>query len=96
MAEQAELFAIDDRGVQITARTATIVLFMEGFVSVSVQMLALRQIVPFVGYSIAVTSIVITIFLAALAYGYRSGAESRRITNDTWPEICWRSRCWWV
>jgi len=40
-------------------------------------MIVLRQLVPVVGYSINVTSIVITTFLAALALGYRAGGRIR-------------------
>ena len=66
----------DDR--VISSRLATGILLIEGFVSVSVQMIVLRQLVPVVGYSINVTSVVITFFLAALALGYRSGGRVRR------------------
>jgi len=62
---------------QIGTRLATAVLLIEGFVSVSIQMIVIRQLVPVVGHSINVTSIVITTFLAALAFGYRSGGRLR-------------------
>lgn len=62
---------------RIGTRMATAVLLIEGFVSVSIQMIVLRQLVPVVGYSINVTSIVITTFLGALAFGYRSGGRLR-------------------
>ena len=62
----------------ISPAAASLVLFLEGFVSVSIQMIMLRQLVPFVGYSINVTSIVITFFLAALAFGYRAGGRVQR------------------
>lgn len=54
---------------------ATFVLLIEGYVSVSTQMIALRQAVPFVGSSITSTSIIITVFLGALAFGYHSGGR---------------------
>lgn len=59
----------------LTAGQANTLLLLEGFVSVSLQMIALRQIVPFVGSSVPVTSIVITGFLVALALGYRAGGR---------------------
>ena len=61
----------------LSSGLATAILLVEGFVSVSIQMIVLRQLVPVVGYSINVTSIVITTFLAALALGYRSGGRVR-------------------
>ena len=73
-----ELFP-DVKEKKLTAKTATGVLLIEGFVSVSVQMIVLRQLVPFVGSSINITSVVITVFLAALAAGYRTGG---RITKN--------------
>ena len=54
-------------------RQASIFLFLEGFASVAIQFLILRQVTPFVGSSVIVVSIVISLFLAALAIGYRQG-----------------------
>lgn len=68
----------------------TAVLLIEGYVSVSLQMIALRQVVPFVGSSIAVTSIVITTFLLALAFGYRSGGRrSRQVAARVVRNLLW-------
>lgn len=50
-----------------------VILFAEGLVSVSIQFLFLRHLMPYVGSSITVSSIVISVFLLALASGYRSG-----------------------
>lgn len=66
----------------ISGRMATALLLIEGFVSVSIQMIVLRQLVPVVGYSINVTSIVITTFLGALALGYRQGGRHRVDIGD--------------
>ena len=66
-----------------------ILLFIEGVVSISLQLLVIRQLVPFVGSSINVTSIVVTVFLAALAVGYWMGGRcaqpgSRVVTILMW------------
>ena len=51
--------------------------FVEGFVSVSLEVLTLRQVVPFVGSSVVVTSLVIGFFLLFLALGYQRGGRRR-------------------
>ncbi|MFO1257368.1 MAG: fused MFS/spermidine synthase [Gammaproteobacteria bacterium] len=51
------------------------IILLEGFVTVSVQILTIRQLIPFVGNSVAVTSLIIGIFLLFLAYGYRQGGR---------------------
>jgi predicted membrane-bound spermidine synthase len=56
----------------LKART---ILFLEGIASIAIQFLILRQLTPFVGGSVIVTSIVISVFLAALAVGYRKGGH---------------------
>ena len=60
---------------RIGARTATVLLLVEGYCSLAVEMIALRVLVPAAGQSIGVTSIVVTVFLAALAFGYRAGGR---------------------
>jgi predicted membrane-bound spermidine synthase len=54
---------------------AMLVLFVEGFVSLSFQMLYIRQLIPFVGNSVEVVSWIIGVFLIALAIGYKKGGE---------------------
>ncbi|MCP4934100.1 MAG: hypothetical protein GY927_07800 [bacterium] len=58
---------------ELTRNLAMAILLIEGYVSVSLQMIALRQLVPFVGSNTIITSLVITGFLAALATGYWRG-----------------------
>jgi spermidine synthase len=48
-------------------------ILLEGFVSVSLEILTIRQMIPFSGSSVIVTSIIIGIFLLFLAIGYRRG-----------------------
>jgi spermidine synthase len=49
------------------------IVLIEGFVTISAEILTIRQLIPFVGSSVVVTSIIIGIFLLFLAYGYRKG-----------------------
>lgn len=56
---------------------AAIILFLEGLASAGLQMIAIRQSVPFVGSSVLSTSIVISVFLAALALGYYWGGQQK-------------------
>lgn len=51
------------------------ILLAEGFVSVSLQVFIIRQIVPFSGSNVSITSLIIGIFLACLAVGYRIGGS---------------------
>ena len=57
----------------IGPRAATALLLVEGYCALAVEMIALRVLVPVAGQSVAVTSLVVTAFLAALALGYRAG-----------------------
>lgn len=49
------------------------IILLEGFVTISVEILAIRQLLPFVGNSVIVTSLIIGCFLLFLALGYRQG-----------------------
>lgn len=51
-------------------------LFMEGSVSVSLQFLFIRHLMPEVGSSIMVTTITVSIFLLALSLGYLAGGKT--------------------
>lgn len=54
-------------------------LFLEGTVSVSIQFLFIRHLMPEVGNSIHVTTVTVSIFLLALSVGYLAGG--RAVTN---------------
>lgn len=51
----------------------SIIIILEGFISVAVEILAIRQLIPFAGTSVVVTSLIIGIFLLFLAIGYWRG-----------------------
>ena len=51
------------------------IILTEGFVSIAIEILAIRQLLPVVGSSIIVTSLIIGIFLLFLAIGYGRGGR---------------------
>jgi spermidine synthase len=71
------------------------ILAAEGFASLSVEVLALRRMVPYVGSPVPVTSILLAAYLAALAWGYHRGQRSaRRLAAATPPpELPGALRC---
>lgn len=62
----------------LSKRRTIFILFLEGFVSVSLQMLMMRQLVPFVGSSVVVSSLVVGVFLASLSAGYAYGGRVKK------------------
>lgn len=55
-----------------------IIIFLEGFISISIEVLTIRQLIPVVGNSVIVTSLIIGIFLLFLALGYYRGGYYRK------------------
>ncbi|MCX7115582.1 MAG: fused MFS/spermidine synthase [Gammaproteobacteria bacterium] len=53
------------------------ILFLEGFITISVEILTIRQLIPFFGSSVVITSVIIGVFLLFLALGYWRGGVSR-------------------
>lgn len=51
------------------------ILLLEGFITISVEILTIRQLTPFYGNSIVITSIIIGVFLLFLALGYWRGGS---------------------
>lgn len=49
------------------------ILLLEGYLTLSIEILSIRQLIPFVGNSVIATSLIIGIFLLALALGYQKG-----------------------
>lgn len=59
------------------------ILLIEGFITISVEILTMRQLLPFFGGSVVITSIIIGIFLLFLALGYwRGGAYQQDFFNQ--------------
>lgn len=55
-----------------------IILLLEGFITISVEILTIRQLMPFFGGSVVITSIIIGVFLLFLALGYWRGGGYRQ------------------
>lgn len=55
-----------------------IILLLEGFITISVEILTIRQLTPFFGGSVVITSIIIGVFLLFLALGYWRGGGYRQ------------------
>jgi len=55
-----------------------LILLLEGFITISVEILTMRQLLPFYGGSVVITSIIIGIFLLFLAMGYWRGGMYQR------------------
>lgn len=54
------------------------ILLLEGFITISVEILTIRQLLPFFGGSVVITSIIIGLFLLFLAVGYWRGGSYHR------------------
>lgn len=64
------------------------ILFLEGFVSVSFQMIVMRQLTPYIGSSSEPVSLVIGMFLASLSIGYWLGGIFNKSKYDTLKIMC--------
>ena len=72
------------------------ILLAEGYASLATEILALRRMVPWAGSAVSVTAVLLVVYLAALAGGYRRGgrlARSRLLDRGSlyvnflaWPE----------
>jgi predicted membrane-bound spermidine synthase len=58
-----------------TALVLPLIILIEGFVSISIEILAIRQLLPVAGGSVIVTSLIIGVFLLFLALGYQQGGK---------------------
>lgn len=58
------------------------ILFAEGFISVSLQILIMRQLIPFVGNSVVTISVIVAIFLMSLSVGYYFGGKIKSKYED--------------
>ncbi|WP_133129896.1 fused MFS/spermidine synthase [Legionella yabuuchiae] len=55
-----------------------VILLLEGFITISVEVLTIRQLLPFYGGSVLITSIIIGVFLLFLALGYWRGGSYKQ------------------
>lgn len=58
-------------------------ILVEGFITISAEILTIRQLLPVAGNSVVITSLIIGVFLLFLAYGYRRGGQ----IQDNFEEI---------
>ena len=65
------------------------ILLAEGYASLATEILALRRMVPFVGSAVSVTALLLAVYLAALAGGYRRGGLLAR-SGDPRPRLAFR------
>ena len=65
------------------------ILLAEGWASLGTEILALRRMVPWAGSSVDVTSVLIAVYLAALAGGYRRGGRLAA-SGDPRPRLALR------
>ena len=73
----------------LPAWAAGAVLVAEGYASLAAEILALRRMVPFAGSAVSVTAVLLAIYLAALAGGYRRGGRLAR-RGDPRPRLAIR------
>ncbi len=65
------------------------ILLAEGYASLATEILALRRMVPWAGSAVSVTSVLLAVYLAALAGGYRRGGRLARL-GDPRPRLAIR------
>lgn len=58
-----------------------LIAILEGIVSLGIEVTAFRQISPFYGSSLEVTTLILSVFLIALAVGYKKGGEYKKDTD---------------
>jgi spermidine synthase len=59
----------------MTGKKVLSVIFIEGFVTIAVEMLTIRQLITVVGNSVIITSLIIGFFLLFLSFGYYRGGQ---------------------
>ena len=65
------------------------ILVAEGYGSLATEILALRRMVPWAGSAVSVTAVLLAVYLAALAGGYRRGGRLARL-GDPRPRLATR------
>ena len=66
-----------------------VILVAEGYGSLATEILALRRMVPWAGSAVSVTAVLLAVYLAALAGGYRRGGRMARL-GDPRPRLATR------
>ncbi len=61
--------------IKMTPQLIFAILLLEGFSTISIEILSIRQLLPFVGNSVIITSLIIGVFLLFLSLGYWQGGN---------------------
>ena len=94
--------AADASKNRIANWTLAAILIAEGYASLSVEILALRRMVPFVGSTVLITAILLSAYLAALAIGYERGGRLVKRTvhrrRELAKRLAWATllSSWWL
>lgn len=67
----------------MTKSTLFLIILIEGFITIAIEILSIRQMVPFVGSNILNTSIILGVFLLSLSIGYYRGG----LINDRYQSV---------
>ena len=84
-----------DRGTKpnglppLPAAAVGAILLAEGYASLAAEILGLRRMVPFAGSAVSVTAVLLAVYMAALAGGYRRGGRLARC-GDPRPRLAVR------
>src|SRR5437867_3940376 len=71
-----------------------IIILVEGFVSIAIEILTIRQLLPVAGGSVLVTGLIIGIFLLFLAIGYQRGGTIQQQAEQTLRKNFMLSAIW--
>ena len=77
------------RNSALPAAALAAILVAEGYASLATEILALRRMVPWAGSAVSVTAVLLAVYLAALAGGYRRGGLLAR-RGDPRPRLAVR------
>jgi spermidine synthase len=83
----------DTKKIALTTPLVLFIILIEGFITIAVEMLTIRQLITVVGNSVVITSLIIGIFLLFLALGYyRGGRYTKHYfqvlrNNFTWAAL---------
>ena len=86
---RAEARALSAGPSPLPAVAVGAILLAEGYASLAAEILALRRMVPFAGSAVSVTALLLAVYLAALAGGYRRGGRLAR-SGDPRPRLALR------
>ena len=85
--------AVKEQTFRLSENQALIILLCEGFASVAVQILLMRQLTPFVGSNALVNSMIIAVFLGALAMSYAVGGNVKKAQSSRLQKNLLASGC---